>query len=180
MSDPVIFNEPVIVTVPIIVLEPLINTLPVIVLVPISVFEPVIISEPVTVTVPITVLDPVMNTLPVIVLVPISVFEPVIISEPVIVVLPLKLFEPVIATEPDTLTFLSESTANIIVLPDDTDSKFEVDDVTSVIENILLLLPDTPNIVDPLPISCNALVFADADITVLPVTVNELKLAVSV
>jgi hypothetical protein len=130
------------------------------------------------------------------------VVEPLTLREPVIVVLPLKLFEPVvakllvwlltitldafnnkepvIATEPDILTFLNESTANIIVLPDDTDSKFEVDDVTSVIENILLLLPDTPNIVDPLPISCNAILFADADITVLPVTVSELKLAVSV
>jgi hypothetical protein len=50
----------------------------------------------------------------------------------------------------------------------------------SVTENILPLLPDTLSIVEPLPISCNAVAFDDADITVLPVTDSELKLAVSV
>ena len=93
-------------------------------------------------------------------------------NEPVILPVTIKL--------PDILTFLSESTVNISILPVDTENKFAFDDVTSVIANIPPLLPDTLSIVEPLPISCNAVAFDDADITVLPVTDSELKLAVSV
>jgi hypothetical protein len=87
---------------------------------------------------------------------------------------------PVTIKLPDTLTFLSESTTNMPVLPVDTENKFVPDAAASVIENTLPALPDTLSIVEPLPISRNAVAFDDADITVLPVTDSELKLAVSV
>jgi hypothetical protein len=87
---------------------------------------------------------------------------------------------PVTTRLPDILTFLSESTTNMPVLPVDTENKFVPDAAASVIENTLPALPDTLSIVEPLPISCNAVAFDDADITVLPVTDSELKLAVSV
>ena len=87
---------------------------------------------------------------------------------------------PVTIRLPDILTFLSESTVNISILPVDTENKFVFDDVISVIANIPPPLPDTLNIAEPLPISRNAVAFEDADITVLPVTDSELKLAVSV
>ena len=81
---------------------------------------------------------------------------------------------------PDIITFLDELIINILVLPVDTENRVESVEARSVIENIPPLLPDTLNIVEPLPISCNTLAFDDADIIVLPVTDSELKLAVSV
>ena len=87
---------------------------------------------------------------------------------------------PVTIKLPDILTFLSESTVSMSILPVDTENKFMPDAAASVIENTLPALPDTLSIVEPLPISRNAVAFDDADITVLPVTDSELKLAVSV
>jgi hypothetical protein len=66
------------------------------------------------------------------------------------------------------------------VLPVDIEKRIELVVFVSLTLSILPRLPDTLRIVEPLPISCNAIAFEDADITVLPVTDKELKLAVSV
>ena len=59
------------------------------------------------------------------------------------------------------------------ILPVETDNKFIFDVAESVIENILPLLPDTPSIVDPLPIRVNGVTLPEDEITALPFKVNE-------
>jgi hypothetical protein len=88
--------------------------------------------------------------------------------------------EPVTAIEPDMFIFLDWSIENILVLPVETENKFVSVATISFTVNIPPLLPVTLNILEPLPIKFKVGLFDDADITVLPVTESELKLAVSV
>jgi hypothetical protein len=136
------------------------------------------IVEPLPISCNAVLFDPEINRLPVIIAEPengnpdpalaFKAKEAVVANEAVPIILPVTI------KLPDILTFLNVSTVSMSVLPVDTENRFVLGAVASVTENILPVLPDTLSIVEPLPISCNAVLFNDADITVLPVTDNPL------
>jgi hypothetical protein len=95
---------------------------------------------------------------------------------------PLRKTDPVTTKLPETLTFLVLSTLNIVtgdVLPEETENKFVLVPVSDIL-SISPPLPDTDNTVEPLPLSCKAILPVEADINELPVTLKSLRLPESV